>query len=68
LSVTVAEEPATPTVTATVVPPEGSPTEVASPAPVTETPVIETPTETLTPMPSETPALEDGGGSPPPEP
>ena len=68
LSVTTAEEPATPTVTATVAPPEGSPTEVASPAPVTETPVIETPTETLTPMPSETPALEDGGGSPSPEP
>jgi len=51
LSVTVAEEPATPTATATIAPPEGSPTEAASPEPVTETPVVETPTVTETPTP-----------------
>jgi subtilisin len=50
LSVTVAEEPITPTATATatIAPPEGSPTEAASPEPVTETPVVDVSTATLT--------------------
>jgi hypothetical protein len=50
LSVTVAEEPITPTATATatIAPPQGSPTEAASPEPVTETPVVDVSTATLT--------------------
>ena len=46
LSVTIAEEPTTPTATATLAPPEASPTEAASPEPVTETPVVDGPTQT----------------------
>jgi subtilisin family serine protease len=70
LSVTVAEEPVTPTATATITPPEGSPTEAASPEPVSETPVVELPTEiaTVTPTPSAAPTRDDGDGSPSPEP